>query len=381
MFSFRGKNILLLIILLSIVIYGYFSYRSDSGKVRYKTHTIDRGDIVRTISANGTLNPLELVEVGTQISGKVIQLFADFNDQVEIGQILAKLDPALLNAQLRQSEANLKSAQTALSVAINKAHRSRNLVKKGFISQEALDESEQLLDTARAQVAVSQAQIERDRANLDYSIIRSPISGVIVDRTVNIGQTVAANFQTPTLFQIARDLKQMQINISVAEADIGQIHIEQTIIFTVDAFQDREFSAIVRQIRLNPIIQENVVTYNVIATVVNEDGTLLPGMTANVRFIVSERTDVLRIPNAALRYKPDQEDSMTAVRIPPGQRLVYRMKGNLPTPVSITPGITDGRFTEILAGELKADEILIVEEISGEKQDRSTASTFRFRMF
>lgn len=381
MFSSRRKIILFLIILFTSVIYGYFSLQGESGKIRYTTRAADQGDIVRTISANGTLTPLELVDIGTQISGRVIELFADFNDQVKTGQILAKLDPALLNAQLRQSEASLKSAQTALSVTINKANRSRNLIEKGFLSKEAMDEVKELLDSARAQVIVSQAQVARDQANLDYSIIRSPISGVVVARNVNIGQTVAANFQTPTLFQVARDLKQMQINISVAEADIGQIHTGQTMVFTVDAFQDREFSAIVKQIRLNPTVQENVVTYNVIATVINEEGTLLPGMTANVRFIVNEKTEVLRVPNAALRYKPSLEELIATAETQPGKRLLYRLEGNRPVAISVTTGITDGNFTEILSNELNVNDPLIIEETIGKKQDKSAASNFRFRMF
>lgn len=381
MFSSRGRIILFLIILLAATLYGYFSLRDESGNVRYKTHVVDHGDIARTISANGTLTPLELVEVGTQISGRVIQLFADFNDEVKTGQILAKLDPALLDAQLQQSEANLKSAQTALSVAINKDRRSRNLVERGFISREAMDESKELLDSARAQVVVNQAQIARDRTNLDYSIIRSPVSGVVIARNVNIGQTVAANFQTPILFQIARDLKQMQIEISVVEADIGQIHDGQTMVFTVDAFQDREFSAVVKQIRLNPTIQENVVTYSVIATVINEDGSLLPGMTANVRFIVNEKSGVLRVPNAALRYKPSRKEFAKPTDTQPGQRLLYRLENNRPVPVKVATGITDGSFTEILSGELNANDELITEEIDDSKQDKSGGSNFKFRMF
>ena len=375
------KKILLVTILLVATVYGYASLSNDTDLIQYKTGQVDRGKLIRTISANGTLTPLELVEVGTQISGTVIQISADFNDQVETNQILARLDPALLNAQLQQSAANLKSMQTNLSLAINKVTRSRKLVKKGFISSEALDEAEQQLEAARAQVDVSQAQVARDRANLNYSIIRSPISGIVVARDVNVGQTVAANFQTPTLFQIARDLRQMQINISVAEADIGQIHTDQHITFTVDAFSEREFSAVVRQIRLNPIIQENVVTYNVVATVFNEDGSLLPGMTANVRFIVAEKPEVLRIPNAVLRYKPAQDKVSTDITVQPGYRLVYRLENNLPAPVQIRTGITDGRLTEILSGELAENDLLVMEEISGKQKDNKPASNIRFRMF
>lgn len=374
------KKILLATILVVVAVYGYSSLNNDTDFIQYKTGQVDRGKLVRTISANGTLTPLELVEVGTQISGTVVQIYADFNDQVETDQILAKLDPALLNAQLQQSLANLKSAQTNLSLATNKVTRSRQLVKKGFISSEALDEAEQQLKAARAQVDVNQAQVARDRANLNYSIIRSPISGVVVARDVNVGQTVAANFQTPTLFQIARDLRQMQINISVAEADIGQIDIDQHITFTVDAFPEREFSAVVRQIRLNPTIQENVVTYNVVATVFNEDGSLLPGMTANVRFIVAEKQEVLRIPNAALRYKPSQ-NKVENMTIQPGHRLVYRLENNLPQPVQIRTGITDGRLTEIFSNELAENDQLVTEEISDKEKDKKPASNIRFRMF
>lgn len=373
------KKITLIAILLIAAFYGYSSLSNDNDPVRYQTGQVDRGKLVRTISANGTLTPLELVEVGTQISGTVMQIYADFNDQVQTGQVLAKLDPALLNAQLQQSVANLKSAQASLSLAASKLARNRELVKKGFLSSEALEEAEQQLKAARAQVDISQAQVARDRANLNYSIIRSPISGVVVARNVNVGQTVAANFQTPTLFQIARDLKQMQINISVAEADIGQIHIDQLIAFKVDTFPDREFSAVVRQIRLNPTIQENVVTYNVVATVVNEDGSLLPGMTANVRFIVAEKQDVLRIPNAALRYKPAQVETDANMTIQSGYRLVYRLENHLPVPVAVQTGITDGRLTEILSGELAENDQLVIGEISAKPE--KPASNLRFRMF
>lgn len=375
------KKILIIAVLSLAAVYGYSTLSNPTVPVQYKTAAVDVGKLVRTISANGTLTPLELVDVGTQVSGTVIQIYTDFNDQVETGQILAKLDPALLNAQLQQSAANLKSAQTNLSLAINKLSRSRQLVKQGFISSEALDETEQQLEAARAQVDINQAQVARDRANLNYSIIRSPISGVVVARNINVGQTVAANFQTPMLFQIARDLRQMQINTSVSEADIGQIHIGQQIVFNVDAFLEREFSAVVRQIRLNPTIQENVVTYNVVANVINEDGVLLPGMTANARFIVAEKPAALRIPNAALRYKPDQEKTAKNITVQPGYRLIYRLEKDLPVPTQVRTGITDGKLTEILAGELSENDKVVIEEISTKQKDNKPGSNIRFRMF
>ncbi|MDV6343622.1 efflux RND transporter periplasmic adaptor subunit [Nitrosomonas sp. Is37] len=381
--NLKNKSIVLLVILVSGAIYGYTNKKLESEKDEYRTRTVDRGDIVQIISANGTVHPLELVNVGTQVSGTVSKIYVDFNDQVKIGQILAELDPALLKAQLQQSEANFKSAQSTLKNVTNKATRSRILLQKGFISSEALDEIEQQLDIAHAQVAISKANVERDRANLNYSVIRSPISGVVVARDINVGQTVAASFQTPILFQIARDLRQMQINISVAEADIGQIYADQEISFTVDAFREREFIAHVKQIRLNPIIQENVVTYNVVATVINDDSTLLPGMTANVRFIVNQKCTALRVPNAALRYKPRNE--MPASNLSSAGRsrqpLLYRLENNVPTPINVVTGITDGNFTEIISGDLAEGDKVIINDAAGKKQNESSMSNFRFRMF
>lgn len=378
--NLKTKSVILLIILISGAIYGYTHKETESGKEEYRTRIVDRGNIVQIISANGTLTPLELVNVGTQVSGTVSKIYVDFNDEVKTGQILAELDPALLKAQLNQSEANFKSAQATLKNATSKATRGRTLLQKGFISNEALDEIEQQLDIAHAQLAISKANVERDRANLNYSVIRSPISGVVVARDVNVGQTVAASFQTPILFQIARDLRQMQIHISVAEADIGQIHADQEITFTVDAFQEQEFTALVKQIRLNPTIQENVVTYNVVATVINDDGTLLPGMTANVRFIVNQKHAVLRVPTSALRYKPSDEKSPPPVK-QPNQSLLYRLENKLPAPINVTTGITDGNFTEIISGDLKEGDALIISDASSQKQTQSSASNFRLRMF
>ncbi len=381
--NLKNKSIVLLIILVFGAIYGYTNQKLASGEERYRTRIVERGDITQIISANGTLTPLELVNVGTQVSGTVSKIYVDFNDQVQTSQILAELDPALLKAQLQQSEANFKSAQATLKNVTSKVKRSRILLQKGFISNEALDEIEQQLDIAHAQVAISKANVERDRANLNYSVIRSPISGIVVARDVNVGQTVAASFQTPTLFQIARDLRQMQINISVAEADIGQIHADQGLSFTVDAFKEREFTAFVKQIRMNPTIQENVVTYNVVATVINDDGTLLPGMTANVRFIVNQKSAVLRIPNAALRYKPSNEISA------PGrssakqshQPLLYRLENKAAMPINVITGITDGNFTEMITGDLKEGDELIISDAASKKQNESSMSNFRFRMF
>ncbi len=378
------SSLIVLSLIIAVSIY-WFTRDDDENKVNpYLTRALDRGDIIQTISANGTLTPVVLVNVGTQISGTVVRLHADFNDAVKTGQILAELDPALLRAQLQQSSANLLSAQTQYNIAKRKLERHQRLYEQQFISAEGFDVVRQELDATRAQLAVSQAQVERDRANLNYSIIKSPISGVVIARDVDIGQTVAANFQTPVLFQIAKDLREMQINISVSEADIGLLHVGQPINFTVDAYQNRAFSGTVKQVRLNPTIQENVVTYNVVAMVSNEDGALLPGMTANIHFVVDQRQNVLRVSNAALRYQPDDIESAGSaggVRLQQksdGQMTVYRLIDGKRVAAHVTTGITDGNYTEIVTGELKEGDAVIIREKSS-KKDPTTQ--FRFRMF
>jgi HlyD family secretion protein len=378
------SSLIVLSLIIAVSIY-WFTRDDDENKVNpYLTRALDRGDIIQTISANGTLTPVVLVNVGTQISGTVVRLHADFNDAVKTGQILAELDPALLRAQLQQSSANLLSAQTQYNIAKRKLERHQRLYEQQFISAEGFDVVRQELDATRAQLAVSQAQVERDRANLNYSIIKSPISGVVIARDVDIGQTVAANFQTPVLFQIAKDLREMQINISVSEADIGLLHVGQPINFTVDAYQNRAFSGTVKQVRLNPTIQENVVTYNVVAMVSNDDGALLPGMTANIHFVVDQRQNVLRVSNAALRYQPDDIESAGSaggVRLlqkSDGQMTVYRLIDGKRVAAHVTTGITDGNYTEIVTGELKEGDAVIIREKSS-KKDPTTQ--FRFRMF
>ncbi len=376
------KRIVIVLILISVTAAYYWvsGGKKESKENQYKTRSIERGDIIQTISANGTLTPVVLVNVGTQVSGTVAKLYADYNDHVEVGQILAELDPALLRAQLQQSKANLLNAQVTVRIAESKLKRHQLLKEKEFISLEALQMIEQEMEVARAQLAVSKAQVERDQTNLNYSVIRSPISGVVIARNVDIGQTVAANFQTPILFQIAKDLRQMQINISVAEADIGQLHLGQLINFTVDAFQQREFTGTVKQVRLNPTIQENVVTYNVVAMVDNDDETLLPGMTANINFVVNKNNDVLRVPNAALRYKPKTIESNEGNNQTKStnQSVVYLLSGNQPTPVNVIAGITDGNFTEIINGEIKAGDKVIISEVVDKKESESK---FKLRVF
>jgi len=346
---------------------------------KFKTQAVERGNIAQTISANGTLNPVVVVNVGTQVSGTVKKLHVDFNSIVKPGQVLVELDPALFEAQYKQDQANLASAKANLALARAKERRARELVQKNYISADALDQAVQQFDAALAQVALVEAQLERDRTNLHYTVIRSPISGVVVARSVDIGQTVAASFQTPTLFQIAGDLKDMQIETSIAEADIGSVQIGQTVRFNVDAFQERPFSGKVKQIRLNPTVQQNVVTYNVVVAVNNADGILLPGMTGHVMIGVGKRDNVLRAPNAALHFKPKKNDGDEPAK--KGEKrsgaTVYRLEQGQPKPLKVKTGLSDGVFTEILDGELKEGDLLITRELGQKKKE----GNFALRLF
>ena len=350
---------------------------------RYRTVKVERGSITQTVSANGTLTPVVLVSVGTQVSGSVLRLHADFNQRVTKGQILAELDPALLSAAEKQSLANVSSAQASLKLALANEDRLRQLFAQEYISRQEMDQGIQIREAAQAQVQLAKAQLERDRTNLRYSVIRSPVSGVVVDRQIDVGQTVAASFQTPTLFKIAQDLKRMQIDSSVAEADVGSIRVGQEVQFRVDAFAERSFTGKVRQIRLNPTIASNVVTYNVVVEVANPDEILLPGMTAYLSVVIQTKSDVLLVPNAALRFRPAGADKRgDADTAKPRKRSgpqVYVLRGESIAPVEFQSGISNGRFTEVAAGPLAENDALVVEDLKPpDKKDRGASP---MRMF
>ncbi len=350
---------------------------------RYRSVKLERGSITQTVSANGTLTPVVLVSVGTQVSGTVIRLHADFNQRVTKGQVLAELDPALLAAAEKQSLANVSGAEASLKLALANEDRLRQLFAQEYISRQEMDQGMQIREAAQAQVQLSKAQLDRDRTNLRYSVIRSPVSGVVVDRQIDVGQTVAASFQTPTLFKIAQDLKRMQIDSSVAEADVGSIRVGQDVQFRVDAFPDRSFAGRVRQIRLNPTIASNVVTYNVVVEVANPDEILLPGMTAYLSVVIQTKTDVLMVPSAALRFRPagadkraDPDTGKPRKRSGPQ---VYVLRGEEITPVEFRAGISNGRFTEAVDSALAENDVLVVEDLKpADKKDRSASP---MRMF
>lgn len=380
--------LLLAVVLTGAGVAAYRQFSTVAPEQQYRLQSVEKGDLSQTVSANGTINPVTLVNVGTQVSGTVKRLYVDFNSKVEKGQILLELDDALLAAQQKQSQANVQSAAASLDLAAANEARLRNLYAQEYVSRQELDTAVQAKKAAEAQLQLTRAAVEKDRANLAYSVIRSPVSGVVVDRSVDVGQTVAASLQTPTLFKIAQDLSKMQIDANFAEADIGSISVGLPARFSVDAFPNRNFEGAVRQIRLNPTIQQNVVTYDVVIDVDNPGQILLPGMTAYVSIAVAERKDALLVPNAALRFKPSNGAGQT--NAPAGgagtkpkrdaySGKVYVLKQGKLAPVSVSLGITDNRSTEVIGGELKAGDQVAVGEAQA-ANGASSSSTPPMRM-
>jgi HlyD family secretion protein len=361
----RRTWIILAVIVAAIA--GYFVWKRVTAPPPlppFKTVTIEKGDLTEEITANGIINPVRVVSVGTQVSGTVQALYADFNDRVTAGQLLLRLDPALFTSRLQASEAALTNVRANAALQAANAARAGQLVKQDFISRQEFETAQASARSTAAQVAQAEAQIRQDRANLEFSVIRSPVAGVVISRQIDIGQTVAASFNTPTLFQIARDLTQMQIEASVAEADIAKVKAGQTVDFTVDAYGARKFSGTVNQIRLNPTTQQNVVTYTVIVKAANPDGALLPGMTANANFVVSERRGVLLVPNAALSFKPEgykpARNRSGKPRTPqPDMVTLFVLENDRAMPRRVRAGASDADNTEIVGGPLQAGDMVI----------------------
>jgi HlyD family secretion protein len=318
----RKKRFILGALLLAATALGLYAYsRSGGTPVSFSTATIDRGDVVATVGATGTVEAVATVQVGTQVTGTIWNLYADFNSRVEKDQVVARLEPSLFESRLSEAKANLVSAEAnrersrvAVEDTRRKLVRARELSAQDLMPQSDLDVAELALQSAEAQLKASEAQLEQAHAaveqatvNLGHTVIRSPINGVVISRNVDVGQTVSASLSAPTLFTIAEDLSKMRVIASVDEADVGNLELGQPATFRVDAFPEDTFSGTVSQVRLAPIVVQNVVTYNALVDVDNSDLKLRPGMTANVTFEVARHKDVLRVPNAALRYRPAPE--------------------------------------------------------------------------
>ncbi|HEY5595465.1 MAG TPA: efflux RND transporter periplasmic adaptor subunit [Nitrospiria bacterium] len=365
--------------LLIAVLAGIVYVRSGEPVPKYKTIKIERGDITAAVSATGKVNAVVTVQVGSQVSGTVQRLHADFNSRVKKDQIVAQIDPALFEAQVAQArgklannEANVEKARVVLADAGRNLGRLEELLSKSLVSQNDKDAAQTAYDSATAGLKAAEAQVLQDQAslriaetNLRYTTIRSPVDGIVISRNVDVGQTVAASLQAPTLFTIAQDLTEMQIDTSVDEADIGRVHIGQKAEFTVDAYPEIAFAGAVHDIYNQPIVVQNVVTYDAIIRVGNPDLKLKPGMTANVMIKVGHRADVVKLPNAALRFSPEKSSDPGAR---PGKRSpdaidVWILRNGKTVPVPVVLGMSDGGYTEVVSGELRPGDEAIIEKI------------------
>jgi len=377
----------LVILLIGAVAAGGWWLLGTGGTVQYTTAPVTRGAVTRTVSATGAVNPELTIIVGTYVSGVIQRLYCDYNTQVTKGQVCAEIDPRPYQTVVDQAKANLAVAKAQLEK--DKAHlnytrsafdRANRLIQTSAISQDAFENAKSAYEQAQAQIAFDEATIQQRQAmldaaqvNLDYTRIVSPVDGTVVSRNVTMGQTVAASFQTPTLFLIATDLTKMKVDTNVSESDIGNIEVGDKATFTVDAFARRVFRGTVSQVRQSPQTVQNVVTYDVVVDVDNTDLALKPGMTATSRLIVDERNDVIRVPNQALRYTPG---GLAGGRSRDQARVwVQREQG--PVPVPVVAGLQDDSFTEVVSGELNPGDHVIVAERSA-SSGRSTAPKLRF---
>jgi HlyD family secretion protein len=373
-------------------------------EVRFKSEAVTRGDLAVRVTATGTLEPVNQVDVGTEVSGTIESVLVDYNDRVRKGDVLARLDTAQLEARFRQSQAALalararvRDAEATITETGNRLRRTRDLIAKRLSSPEELDAAEASAARAQAALAVALAQVDQaqaeedaDRQVLDKAVIHSPIDGIVLERQVEPGQTVAASLQTPVLFTIAENLAQMELHVDVDEADVGQVAIDQGAEFTVDAYPRRSFPARIQQVRFAPKTVEGVVTYETLLSVNNAELLLRPGMTATAEILVEELADVLLVPNAALRFSPPAGErgaagharpggglvGMLLPRRPPDHRRdngsgrtadrqqVWVLRADRPEPVEVQTGVTDGVLTQILDGPLEAGTEVLVDTLS-----------------
>jgi HlyD family secretion protein len=372
------KILIVSAVVVGLAIAAFLIFRSNGNQPKFRFDKVTKGDVEMAVTATGTVNPVTTVLVGTQVSGTIKNIYVDFNSPVKKGQLIAQIDPALFEAQVNQARANLLSAKANLEKAKasevdakRTMERNKELVSKNLIAQSDFDTAETNYETASASVSAAQAQVKQNEAaltsaetNLFYTRIVSPVDGIVVSRNVDVGQTVAASFQTPTLFSIAQDLTKMQIDTSVAEADIGNVKVGQDVEFTVDAYPDITFKGKVWQVRNAPISVQNVVTYDVVIKVNNPELKLKPGMTANVSIIIAIKKDVLRIPNAALRFRPSEKGKISAQQ---KGSAVWILGQGKPKRIPITVGISDGSYTELVSDRLTEGQELIVESLEKPK--------------
>jgi HlyD family secretion protein len=379
-------------LLIILVAAGVFAWRrlhpTSAPAVRYQTAAIDSGSIDAKVTASGAVSAIVTVQVGSQVSGRIQAWYADFSSKVQKGQLIAKIEPSLFKAAVEQAQANYTAAKASYEKTIaNRLLAERNyartlaLFEQTLASRGDLDAAEAGAGAARADVGTadaamlqSRAALDQARLNLSYTDIVSPIDGIVISRNIDVGQTVAASFQAPTLFTIAQDLTKMQVDTNVAEGDVGNVREGMTASFTVDAYPTRTFHGVVRQVRDNATTLQNVVTYDAVIDVDNADMALRPTMTANVTFVYASRKDALRIPNAALRFRPDAVTIVAMTGPAAGaapsreglaadQRVVWTLRGGVAGGRVVRIGISDGMTTEMLDGDLRAGDAVLTEAI------------------
>ncbi|MGN6554608.1 MAG: efflux RND transporter periplasmic adaptor subunit [Verrucomicrobiota bacterium] len=410
--SFQWAKWLVVIVVIAGVAVAWSYFRADHGSApEYQTAAVERDTVVQGVTATGQLNPVVNVQVGSQVSGIILKLYADWNSPVKANQVVAELDPATYKAAVAQAQGELANAQANLELAQVEAKRTSDLFAAKLISESENDTKNAALHQAQAMVQIREAALANAKVNLSRCTIYSPVDGVVISRSVDVGQTVAASLSAPVLFQIANDLTKMQIDANVAEADVGGVEEGQNVNFTVDAFPYRTFHGKVVQVRNAPATVQNVVTYDTVIGVNNADLKLKPGMTANVSIVLAEHTDTLKIPNAALRFRmpePAKNNGASATSPSPGTnsrsgsgytggargagaggagmrvhgkqntRTVYVLENATagepaePKPVQVKIGITDGIYTEVLEGLKEGDQVVTGSKVSQEENSKSS---------
>jgi HlyD family secretion protein len=388
---------------------GYWQYRvrHQTPEVSYKTASVERRNIVGRVTASGTLSAIVTVQVGTQVSGRIQKLYADFNSTVTKGELVAKIDPAIFEASVQQAQANYMAAKAGVTTAEANAlaadkqyARTKALHDQNLAAQADLDTAEanvatshSAIEAAKASVAQALASLHQAQVNLSYTSIISPIDGVVISRTVDVGQTVAASLSAPTLFTIAQDLTKMQVDTNVAEGDVGRLEVGMKTFFTVDSFPGQRFLGKIRQIRNSATTVQNVVTYDAVIDVDNTDLKLRPGMTANVTVVYAERRKVLAVANAALRFRPPaalapatsgeshrpRGHGPSSGADAPETHSVWLMHGVLPQPVPVHTGLTDGTVTEVVDGDLNEGDPVVVESTAPDSAPTSTGGAGQLR--
>ncbi len=375
-----NKKYVIGIIIIAVAAIIALTFLFKNGSAKYITKEITRGTITEYVEASGTIKPINTIAVGTQVSGTVARIYVDYNSQVKKGQLLAELDPSLFQANVEQSTAKLNNAQAAYSKAQanleykrNNYKRYEHLFAKNYVSRDDVELARSNYLTAQADVAAARAEMNAQQAtlknnltNLGYSKITSPVDGTVISRAVDVGQTVAASFNTPTLFEVAQDLTKMQIETSVSEADIGKIKVGQRAEYTLDGYQDKKFEGTVTQVRLASTTTNNVVTYTVIVSVDNTDGFAIPGMSANVSIITGEAKDVLMVENKAFKFSP--EDNTQKFE----NQGIWILTSNGPKRIDVEVGLSDDNYTQIITTQINEKDKVIIGSLTKGKKKQSS---------